>query len=209
MSTVSYNSRQALLYGTLTLWLLIGGVSLAVQAGGVVNAWLFDRQAIGRGQYWRLLSAHLVHLDWPHWGLNMAGLAVVAVFFSRYGRPLQWVWVLLLSALFTGLGLYWLDPQMARYVGLSGVLHGLFIFGALHERRQHPASGYALLVLLCAKLAWENLYGPLPGSATLTGGHIMTSAHLYGALGGLAAYLVTRYFGPSKPLIRINSRKRK
>jgi len=173
------------------LWLGIVLLSAVLQALDQVQAWRFDRTLIAGGEIWLLFSGHFVHLNWTHWALNMAGLALVAFFFSAYASLRQWLWVLFCAALISGLGIYWRDPDLQTYVGLSGVLHGLFIFGAVREIRHYPASGYVLLALLLGKLAWEANYGPLPGSEALTRGRVATDAHLYGALGGgLAAALL-------------------
>lgn len=172
-----------------SLWLVIFVLSLSLQAGGHVSSWRYDQQLISSGDYWLLLSGHLVHLNWAHWGLNMAGLAIVALFFSPHGNVVQWLSVSIISAFCVGLGLYWLNPEVTHYVGLSGVLHGLFIYGAIRETRIYPASGYALLALLVGKLIWELMNGPLPGSEELTSGRVITDAHFYGALGGLVSVL--------------------
>ncbi len=177
-----------------SLWLGIAILSGGLQAAGLVPAWRYDRSLISAGELWLLFSGHLVHLNWSHWALNMVGLGMVAFFFSDHAGFRQWLWVLFCAALFAGVGLYWRDPDMQTYVGLSGVLHGLFIFGALREIRIYPASGYVLFILLVAKLTWEAVNGPLPGSETMTGGRVATDAHLYGAIGGGFAAL-SRYLG--------------
>ena len=170
------------------LWLAILLLSAALQAADLVPAWRFDRRLISDHEYWLLFSAHLVHLNWTHWALNMAGLGIVAFFFSSYGSLLQWLLVLLVSAVFVSLGIYWWNPEVVTYVGLSGVLHGLFLFGALREIKYYPASGYVLLALLVGKLAWEFFNGAMPGSEELTAGRVVTDAHLYGAIGGVVSF---------------------
>lgn len=189
-----------------SLWLFIALLSAALQAGGLVPAWRFDRALIANGDFWLLFSGHLVHLNWTHWVLNMAGLAIVAFFFSPYASLRQWLWVLFCAALFAGVGMYWRDPQMQTYVGLSGVLHGLFIFGALREIRRYPASGYVLLTLLVGKLLWEANYGPLPGSEAMTRGRVATDAHLYGAYGGGFAALLLYARDLFHQLVKIKNR---
>lgn len=166
------------------LWLCIAGLSLLLQASGLMDILQYDRHLIGLGQYWRLLSCHLVHTGWSHWAMNMAGLALVAFFFSPYATVPQWLAVFVVSALAASTGSYLFDPQLQVALGLSAVLHGLFVFGALREIRVYPQSGYVLLALLCAKLTWEALYGALPGSEVLAGGPVATLAHLSGAVGG-------------------------
>ena len=167
------------------LWLLLLLLSALLQVTDQVASWRYDRDLIGLGQYWLLFSGNIVHLNWTHWALNMAGLGIVAFFFSAYGNLLQWLTVILISMLFVTIGMYWMNPEVTTYVGLSGVLHGLFIYGALREIRTYPLSGYTLLVLLIGKLAWEFFNGAMPGSEEMTSGHVITDAHLYGEIGGL------------------------
>ncbi len=179
------SSLQLRLLPVHGLWLGIAVLSLLLQASGLVDLLQFDRPLIDAGQYWRLLTCHLVHTGWSHWAMNMAGLALVAYFFSPYATVSQWLAVFVVSALAAGTGSYLFDPQLQVALGMSAVLHGLFVFGALREIRVYPQSGLVLLALLCAKLVWEYRYGALPGSATLAGGEVATSAHLYGAIGGV------------------------
>jgi len=176
------------------LWALILLFSFILQASGWVDAWRYDRSQVEQGAYWLLLTGNLVHLNWSHWALNMAGLAIVAFFFSAYASIGQWCLVLLISALCVGLGVSLLNVDIQYYVGLSGVLHGLFIFGALREIRKYPLSGYVLFCVLLAKLTWELVNGALPGSEELTGGRVLTDAHFYGAVGGFLCWsLITLY----------------
>jgi rhomboid family GlyGly-CTERM serine protease len=117
---------------------------------------------------------------------------------------LEWLFVLVFTAVVTGLGLYWFNPELIRYVGLSGVLHGLFIYGAVREVRYYPFSGYVLLLLLVGKLFWEYINGPLPGSEEMTGGHVVVAAHLYGATGGFVAVVLTGLF---HKLVKVKDRQ--
>lgn len=167
-----------------SLWLVLFVLCLLLQGFDLAHALRFDRVLIGQGQMWLTLTGHLVHLNWNHFWLNMGGLLLVAVFFHSYCSALAWLLLLIWSALVVSLGLYVLNPEILGYVGLSGVLHGLFIFGAWQESRRHPLSGWVLLVLLVAKLVWEQVAGALPGSESMTGGHVLVDAHLYGAIAG-------------------------
>jgi len=199
--------NRATLRWTHTLWLFLFVTTFSLQSAGLAPVWRFDRGLIDQGHYWLLLSGHLVHLNWSHWALNMAGLLIVAVFFSVYGRLLEWLFVLVFTAVVTGLGLYWFNPELTRYVGLSGVLHGLFIYGAVRELRYYPSSGYVLLLLLVGKLIWEYMNGPLPGSEEMTGGHVVVAAHLYGAIGGFASVVLTRAAHLFYKLVQVKDRQ--
>ncbi len=189
------------------LWLFLFIICFSLQSAGLVSTFQFDRGLIDQGQYWLLLTGHLVHLNWMHWGLNMAGLVIVAVFFSLYGSILDWLFVLLFTAIVTGLGLYWFHPELIWYVGLSGVLHGLFVYGAIREIRFYPFSGYVLVLLLAGKLFWEYMNGALPGSEQMTGGRVLVEAHLYGAIAGLVAVFLTWPLHLLHKLIEVKNRQ--
>ena len=167
------------------VWIVLVLLCLVLQLLGLKDSLRFDRELIAGGEFWLLVSGHLLHLNWSHFMLNMAGVLLVAVFFNSCYRPLQWLVFLVFSALFTGLALFALTPDLQGYVGMSGVLHGLFILGAWQESKVHALSGWVLFALVIAKLAYEQVFGALPGSESLSGGKVAVDAHLYGAVSGL------------------------
>jgi rhomboid family GlyGly-CTERM serine protease len=80
---------------------------------------------------WRLLSAALVHHDLRHLGANLAGCAAVALF-GWVGRlPWHATLAAALAWPLTHAALLW-APGLARYGGLSGVLHAAVAVAALH-----------------------------------------------------------------------------
>jgi len=165
------------------LWLVLIGLCFTIQLFQLEAYFRFDRQLIEQWQLWRIITGHITHLNWSHLLLNMAGLSMVAVFFGQYQANRYWLSALLVIALLCSAGLL-LDMQLDRYVGLSGVLHGLFIIGAYWEFKRYKASGAVLLLLIVGKLLWEQAYGALPGSESMTGGRVAVNAHLYGAIAG-------------------------
>lgn len=175
------------------LWIMLILLSCFLQTFDLVDSWSFDRELIKQGDIWRLLSGHMVHLNWSHCLLNMAGLMIVACFFSTHASLKQWFFVLLVSACVVSAGIWWL-LDIDYYVGMSGVLHGLFLYGALREIRYFPLSGYILVCVLIAKLTWEVFYGALPGSEDMAGGRVLTEAHLFGAIGGVTVWLVEQVY---------------
>lgn len=172
------------------IWLTLFLLSFFLQAVDWVDAWRFDRELVQQGNVWLLFSGHIVHLNWSHWLLNMAGLGIVAFFFSAHAGVKQWLMVIFVSICTINIGLWWWMTDIRSYVGLSGVLHGLFLYGALREIRFFPVSGYVLTTVLVAKLVWEFFNGALPGSEEMAGGRVLTEAHLLGAIGGTAVWLI-------------------
>ncbi len=172
------------------LWIALFSLSALFQSLGWVGQLRFDRELLEQGDYLLLFSSQLVHLNWPHWALNMLGMAMIALLFGRYGTLGYWLWVIVLSASAVGMGLWWLNPELRWYVGLSGALHGLMIGGIFLEMRTNRFAGGALLLAILGKLAWEQLFGASPGSEQLIEGRVVVDSHLYGAVGGAAAAVV-------------------
>jgi rhomboid family GlyGly-CTERM serine protease len=148
--------------------------------------WLrYDRAGISRGEWWRIVTGHFIHLGWSHLALNVAGLAIGTWLFGTERSPVQWGIATVLSTLACGLGLWWFSPDIQWCVGLSGVLHGLMLVGALSWAMNGEPAGWWLSGFWFIKLSWEYFRGEMPWSGSLTGGTVVTDAHLWGALGGL------------------------
>jgi rhomboid family GlyGly-CTERM serine protease len=146
----------------------------------------YQRSEILNGEGWRLLSGHLVHLGWSHLWMNLLALALLWALLGETLTVTAWSLLLLSCALLDGLGLLLFNTGVEWYVGLSGVLHGLFLAGSLAGLASGRRDALLLLIALVVKLAWEQLAGPLPGSAAAAGGPVVVDAHLYGAIAGSA-----------------------
>lgn len=169
------------------LLLVVAGVAILVAIGGstIGDALRYDREEILAGQVWRILTAHLVHLGWSHLLLNLIGLVFIWALFGQALSTRGWVGTFVVCALGVSLGLLAFNPRLGWYVGLSGILHGLFAAGAIAERHIHRRTYLIMLGLLLSKLMWEQFHGPLPGTASTAGGNVIVDAHLYGAITGL------------------------
>jgi rhomboid family GlyGly-CTERM serine protease len=174
-------------------WALIGACLLLVlpQLGGetVRNALGYDRAALAQGQWWRLLSAHFVHLDAQHALLNGLGMVLMWALFARDFSPWRWAAIYLFSAMTISGGLWLLNPEIEWYVGASGALHGVMTAGTLAHLRRRDLDGWILTAFIVAKLAYEQFAGSMPFAGAA---HTVVDAHLYGAAGGLTVALFLR-----------------
>ena len=178
----------------LRVWrlpLLLAALLLALQALGLRDALEYRRAAVLHGQLWRLLTGNLVHLGWLHLLRDQAGLFLIWSLFAPRLRERAWLALILVCTTAVGLGLLAFSPQIAWYVGISGVLFGLFCAGALLEWRQRPLYACALLLGMTAVIIWTLHAGALPGETRDLGGAVVPQAHLYGALGG-ATFMLFR-----------------
>jgi len=157
----------------------------------------YDRAGLAAGQWWRLLTAHFVHLNLAHALLNILGLVLLWALFARDYSPGRWALIVLASMAAIDAGLWLGSPDLAWYVGASGVLHGVMAAGTWAHLRRSEFDGWILALFLIGKLAYEQFMGAMPFSAGL--GSVVVDAHLYGALGGLAAALYNRPFWGRAP----------
>jgi len=168
-------------------WALLGAcllLALPEFGGEPVRALLmYDRGGIAHGEWWRLITAHFVHLDAGHAFLNGLGVILMWALFARDYSPLRWVAIYLFASLTISLGLWWLNPELQWYVGASGALHGVMTAGTLAHLRRGDLDGWILAVFIIAKLGYEQFAGSMPFSGAA---NTVVDAHLYGAIGGLA-----------------------
>lgn len=173
---------------------VIIALSILIMLGGsAANEWLrYDRVWIGQGEAWRLISGHVTHLGWSHLALNSAGLLLVWFLVGGAQSIRDWILVITVSIASIDIGFWLLRPDLLWYVGMSGFLHGILAAGLVPRLRKMQPETAVLTVLLVAKIAWEQIGGPLPGSESTSGGPVVVAAHLYGALGGVLGALLAR-----------------
>ncbi len=143
-----------------------------------------------KGEYWRVITAHFVHLSWMHTLFNLAGTAIFSALFARHLSVIQWWLVLAFCVPITSIAIYLFNPGMDWYVGFSGVLHGILIAGGILELRKLEGNDrrLALLVLgvIVAKLLQEQFWGGMETTTEgIIGGKVFVDAHLYGAISGI------------------------
>lgn len=179
--------------GKLGIGLLIACAVLVLpELGGDAARELlrYDRAGLAAGQWWRLLTAHIVHLDLEHAALNSLGLVLMWALFARDYKPGQWVLIVLSAITAIDAGLWLRDSTVAWYVGSSGALHGVMTAGTLAHLRRRDLDGWVLAAFILVKLAFEQHAGALPFSESGPG--VVVDAHLYGSVGGVAAAVVLK-----------------
>ncbi len=170
----------------------------AVLAGALPAARIDWQPALAAREPWRALTAALVHWSGLHLGANLAGAALVAALGRAAGLPaaaaLAWLAAWPLTQM-----LLLVEPALARFGGLSGVLHAGVAVAALwlawRGRGRPRAVGAALLAGLALKIVLEDPLGaPLRAGA---GWDIAIAplAHATGALAGLACAAVALWLG--------------
>lgn len=174
---------------------------------GQLIEWLqFNRQAICEGQIWRLLSGNMVHWSREHFMLDVAVFVLVGLIYEpRMGR--FYPWVILVSALAVGLGVFIVSPEMATYRGLSGVDSGQFAaalaveYGLAHRCWRRWLWLAPVTAVFVLKIAFESISGQM-FFATESLGDIGLPVPIAHAAGAVAGAIGAAIAGAGKQLSR-------
>jgi rhomboid family GlyGly-CTERM serine protease len=118
----------------------------------------------------------------------MGALAVISYLHIGYYRPLTFSMLVLLGFPLITLQTYFFSSEQLQFVGLSGWLHGLLVWGALVDTRRHFTSGWLILVGVAGKIGWENWQGGGSLTEQLIDARVATESHLWGYTTGVLLF---------------------
>ena len=123
----------------------------------VAALWLplfgFDRTAVLGGQFWRLVTCHLTHLDPQHALVNAVGCGLVVTILRDFmsWKTITACAVILASTISLASVLLWVRIDFA---GFSGILYGLATMAAFASRKRSPwLAGLIAAVLVAGLIA--------------------------------------------------------
>lgn len=145
----------------------------------------FHRYKIATGEIWRIFTGQFVHANPTHLLLNIVGIGFIWLLHAEHRSQSQYYIHTAFLALWTGLGIWLFVPDIKVYTGLSGLLHGVIVWGALKDIQVGMRSGILLFIGIWGKLAWEQYSGPSADVGELIQSRVAIEAHLIGAIGGL------------------------
>lgn len=174
-------------YSSLRVWqtplvvmLMIG--LLALGGEPLRDALRWDRDALEAGEWWRLLTGNFVHLGLWHAFLNALGVLVLVLLCPEILPWQVWARRILLLSLGMSLGLYFFVPDVTGYVGMSGVIHGLFVLGLMPQVLKKDLIALGCLLYLVGKIGWELYAGAPVSDEAALGGKVLVESHLYGTV---------------------------
>ncbi|MEO6569782.1 MAG: rhombosortase [Opitutaceae bacterium] len=156
---------------------------------------LYDRSWIADGQWWRLWTGHVAHHSGTHLGWNLVVFFPAAVWLERI-RPAMGRCCFAISPWFISGVLWYFDPKLHYYGGLSGVTIGVVTLLALVQLCRDSGEGRWIwkifLVLIMGKIAAEFLHSETTLFAGLPPGvRNVPLAHLAGAIFAGLLFLAT------------------
>lgn len=175
---------------TLPTFLLCIALSLLMLLLTILDDYLFpllslEADKITDGEYWRLLTANLVHFGWAHTLMNVAAFLLCSFAFFNDVSVKKYSLLLLWCCLGVGWGVFLFSPEYSPYAGLSGAIHGLIVAGLLQTRAFQLWIKAGGLILMTGKLIQENLPGyQATDLQQLIPAAIAVESHVYGAIAG-------------------------
>jgi len=175
------------------LVLLAALASLAIQlAPDWRDLLLYDRRGIASGDCWRIWTGHLVHFGWPHLLVD-GGLLLIVGAIAEKNYPLFTRLGFVLMPVFISASMFWLEPDMIRYGGLSAFNLGLLLYVAAQGWRRDWTDWFWPAVIACyiGELAYEYFRGGQGGGAirfddphiqVATGAHLAAAGYVVLAL---------------------------
>jgi len=139
-----------------------------------------DKNAVAHGEYWRLWSITLLHLDFLHLGFNMYALYLAGTIVERWYGSLRFL-AFYLACAAAGSTASFVFGEGNLAIGASGAVFGLFGVLLAAGRLHHPVDRQSRGIV--SQLMFLVIVNIVLGFAS--GGSIDNAAHL----GGLAAGL--------------------
>lgn len=175
------------------VFLVLAGLAFVVQLRPEWRADLiYDRTLISHGEVWRLWTGHWVHFGWPHFIADTGLFVILGWMLERRFRRVA-LTALVLMPLFISLVIFFFDPQMERYAGLSALNLGLLLFLALQGWQRNWRDWFwpAVLAIYVGEVIFETVSGGTGGGMIAFDDptvHVATSAHLASAIYALVAW---------------------
>lgn len=192
MITKAPHSSLQVWAAPLALMFFLLGIELLGDWG---RQWLmYDRALIAQGEAWRLVTGNFAHLGWYHWFLNEMGLVVLVLLCPQALSPAVWARRVLLIGIAMSACLYAFVPGLTSYVGMSGVIHGLFVLGLMPQVLKKDLIALGCLLYLLGKIGYELFAGAPVSDEHAIGGSVVTESHLYGSIAAFAYGLIFRAF---------------
>ena len=157
---------------------------------------LFRRAELASGEYWRLWTGHLVHFGGRHLIADLAVFLVAGTWLESFAPWTARGFLVLAPAAISAF-LYFADPHLTFYGGLSGVAVGLLVLLALVQLRHDKLAPrwiwVGVLVLVAVKVALEAFTNTPLVSDFGPDIKVSSLAHLGGILCALLAWPLARW----------------
>lgn len=180
------------------LWTLLicAGAALVFVLPALGTLLIYDRSAIAHGELWRLVTGNLVHLSPAHLCFDLIAFFIAGAINEVRGYR-RFPILCLTSAAFIGIVLYWAEPAMYYYAGLSGVAMAAVTYLCLNGLTEKGAWHWLCAAVLAGVTAKLGLELAFEKSLLLEVGaqefFPVPLSHLVGTITALLLFVVVRF----------------
>ena len=172
----------------IKLILAIGFITLTSL---IMQGWqadfIYTRESVEAGQWWRIFTGQLVHTNWPHYFLNIASLWLIGLLFYTTLHVKTFTISLFLLLISVGICIHLFVTPLRWYAGLSGAIYGLFVCSAYSAiKNKDYLMGSIVGIAVIGKVISDHFFGSIQDNSALIGARVVTEAHDYGVLSALA-----------------------
>ncbi len=178
------------------VFLALAAFALVLQLNrGWRDIFIYDRGLVGSGEFWRLWTGHFVHFGWPHF-IADAGLFLILGRLLEREHPVALRLTTVLMPLMISGAIYFFDPGLVRYAGLSAVNLGLLLFYAAQGWQRAKVDWFwpSILAIYVGEVVYEATLKDGHGGGLIKFDdptiHVATSAHIAGGVYGLGLWFV-------------------
>lgn len=167
-----------------TGWIFIAFVLTVMSLFQLADIYIFRYQNnwFSQLEFWRILTGHLIHLNWKHLLINSLGLILCMAITSPPWSIKQWFNYHLLLACGISL-LFTIETlKLEWYVGYSGILSGIYVLAALDLYKREKIIAVLICAIIGIKIVLEQSGNFVATSNEFIGAPVIVDAHLYGAL---------------------------
>jgi len=154
----------------------------------------YHRAHILEGQWWLFLTGHFDHLGWNHLLLNAAFLILLLSLFEPLFRSGRVISITLCSMLMISSMMWFFSPFLIWYVGLSGCLYSVLVYGVAKDERYPYSFRVFALSLIVAKVILEQLEFEIVQVSEFISGPVAVDSHLYGLISGFAILVISNAY---------------
>ncbi|MCK5682925.1 rhombosortase [bacterium] len=161
---------------------------------GSLKLFEYNKLAIGNGQIWRLITCHFTHFTTSHFFWDFLTFFFLAIFCELQGSK-RFMFTTLVSVFLISISLWFIDPTLMYYRGLSGLCSALYILFALiclsnaKKNLGGQAIAYMFIFFFIVKTLYElSLTSTVFVSSLGVGVVPIPLSHLVGAIAGLIGY---------------------
>jgi rhomboid family GlyGly-CTERM serine protease len=151
---------------------------------------VYDRNAVQAGELWRLWTGNIVHFGWLHFLADTGLWLIIGWFVEREHPRTARITIFFIPLAVTG-AVYFFDPEMIRYAGLSGMNVGYLVFLALAGWQKSWKDWFwpAILGIHVLELILEATWGHGMVMFDDLSIRVATIAHIGGIIFGLGLWI--------------------